>query len=118
MLQQLDDDGVLHVTFNRPPKKNAFDDAQWDAFAATLHEAAGDPRVAVVLLTGAGGNFSSGVDLASFTGGASLGITIVAGMPWSFAASATDERGPVVSTLVLAPQPAFATNPTKVSLVP
>jgi enoyl-CoA hydratase/carnithine racemase len=69
VLTDLDDDGVLLVTLNRPQKKNAFDDAQWDAFAATLHEAGRDARVAVVLLTGAGGNFSSGVDLASFTGG-------------------------------------------------
>jgi enoyl-CoA hydratase/carnithine racemase len=70
VLTQLDDEGVLLVTLNRPQKKNAFDDAQWDAFAATLHEAMADPRVAVVLLSGAGGNFSSGVDLASFAGGA------------------------------------------------
>jgi enoyl-CoA hydratase/carnithine racemase len=68
-LSQLDDEGVLLVTLNRPRKKNAFDDAQWDAFTSTLHEARQDPRVAVVLLTGAGGNFSSGVDLSSFAGG-------------------------------------------------
>jgi enoyl-CoA hydratase/carnithine racemase len=66
---ELDDEGVLLATLNRPGKKNAFDDAQWDALATTLHEAERDPRVAVVLLTGAGGNFSSGVDLASFAGG-------------------------------------------------
>lgn len=66
---QLDDEGVLLVTLNRPEKKNAFDDPQWDGLTATLQEAASDPRVAVVLLTGAGGNFSSGVDLSSFTAG-------------------------------------------------
>jgi enoyl-CoA hydratase/carnithine racemase len=70
VLTQLDDEGVLLVTLNRPQKKNAFDDAQWDGLASTLHEAQADPRIAVVLLTGAGGNFSSGVDLSSFTGGA------------------------------------------------
>jgi enoyl-CoA hydratase/carnithine racemase len=70
ILSSLDDEGVLLVTLNRPQKKNAFDDAQWDGLARTLHEAQADPRVAVVLLTGAGGNFSSGVDLASFAGGA------------------------------------------------
>ncbi len=66
---QVDDDGVLLVTLSRPEKKNAFDDAQWNGLADTLHEAMQDPRVAVVLLTGAAGNFSSGVDLGSFTGG-------------------------------------------------
>ena len=65
----LDDDGVLLVTMNRPRKKNAFDDAQWDGLGDTLREADRDPRVAVVLLTGAGGHFSSGVDLGSFGAG-------------------------------------------------
>jgi len=69
LLTQLDDEGVLLVTLNRPHKKNAFDEAQWDALADCLNESRQDPRVAVVLLTGAGGNFSSGADLSNFTGG-------------------------------------------------
>jgi len=69
VLTAVDDDGVATVTFNRPAKKNAFDEGQWDAFAAALDAAREDPRVAVVVLTGAGGNFSSGVDLGSFGGG-------------------------------------------------
>jgi enoyl-CoA hydratase/carnithine racemase len=69
ILKQLDDEGVLLVTLNRPRVKNAFDEAQWDALADTLNEARQDPAVAVVLLTGAGGNFSSGADLSNFTGG-------------------------------------------------
>jgi enoyl-CoA hydratase/carnithine racemase len=66
VLCELDGDGVLLVTLNRPAKKNAFDDAQWDGLARVLNDARQDPRIAVVLLTGAGGNFSSGVDLTSF----------------------------------------------------
>ncbi len=62
-------DGVLLVTLNRPQKKNAFDEAQWDAFADALRSARTDPDVAVVVVTGAGGDFSAGVDLASFGGG-------------------------------------------------
>ena len=54
LLQDLDEAGVLLVTLNRPKKKNAFDEAQWDALADALNEAREDPRVAVVLLTGAG----------------------------------------------------------------
>ena len=38
-----------------------------------LREADADPRVACVVLTGAGGNFSSGVDLTAFAGGGGLG---------------------------------------------
>lgn len=68
VLSNLDDDGVLLVTLNRPARKNAFNETQWDALASTLDAARVDPRVAVAVLTGAGGNFSSGVDLASFSG--------------------------------------------------
>ncbi len=67
VLTDLDEEGVLLVTLNRPHRKNAFDEAQWDALARTLAEAREDPAVAVVVLHGAGGNFSSGVDLASFS---------------------------------------------------
>jgi enoyl-CoA hydratase/carnithine racemase len=66
--RELDDEGVLLVTLDRPEKKNAFHDPQWDALGACLDAAREDPAVAAVVLTGAGGNFSSGVDLGSFTG--------------------------------------------------
>jgi len=69
MLTELDEEGVLLITLNRPAKKNAFDEDQWDAFCTALREAQADPRVAVVVLTGAGGNFSSGADLSGFGGG-------------------------------------------------
>jgi enoyl-CoA hydratase/carnithine racemase len=68
VLTTLDDEGVLLVTLNRPQKKNAFNESQWDALALVLDTAREDSRVAVVVLTGAGGNFSSGVDLGSFGG--------------------------------------------------
>lgn len=68
MLTELDEHGVLLITMNRPHKKNAFDDPQWDALADTLRSAEADPRVAVVVLTGAGGNFSSGADLSAMGG--------------------------------------------------
>jgi len=67
VLCELDAEGVLLVTLNRPAKKNAFNEAQWDALARILDEGRADPRVAVAVLTGAGGHFSSGVDLASFS---------------------------------------------------
>ena len=68
VLTELDEEGVLLVTLNRPRKKNAFSEALWEALASTLDEAREDPRVAVLVLTGANGNFSSGVDLGSFSG--------------------------------------------------
>lgn len=69
MQTELDEQGVLLVTMNRPKKKNAFDEEQWDALERVLREAEDDPRVAVVVLTGAGGNFSSGADLGAFRSG-------------------------------------------------
>ena len=66
VLRQLDD-GVLRVTFNRPQKKNAIDNAMWLAIRDTFREAAEDPAIACVLLSGAGDNFCAGVDLSSFS---------------------------------------------------
>ena len=59
-------DGVLLLTLNRPKKKNAFNDPQWDGFRDALNDAREDPAVAVVVLTGAGEDFSTGQDLAAF----------------------------------------------------
>jgi enoyl-CoA hydratase/carnithine racemase len=67
LLSELDDEGVLLLTLNRPHRLNAFNEALWEGLARTLDDARTDPRVAVVVLTGAGGNFSSGVDLSAFT---------------------------------------------------
>jgi enoyl-CoA hydratase/carnithine racemase len=66
VLLDLDDDGVLHVTLNRPRKRNAFDDPQWDGFRDALGQASADPAVAVMLLSGAGEDFSAGQDLGAF----------------------------------------------------
>jgi len=66
VLQERDEQGVLRITFNRPAKKNAFNDEQWDAASAALRAAREDERVAAVVVSGAGNDFSAGVDLSSF----------------------------------------------------
>jgi len=68
VLQQLND-GVLEIILNRPARKNAFSREQWLALADAINAARENPAIACVLLTGAGGNFSSGVDLSDFGGG-------------------------------------------------
>jgi enoyl-CoA hydratase/carnithine racemase len=54
---------VRTLTLDRPDALNAFDEALYDATAEALLEAAEDPSVAVVLITGAGRAFSAGTDL-------------------------------------------------------
>lgn len=64
MILQIDDDNrVRTLTLNRPEALNAFSEALYDATAEALLAAAGDPEVAVVLITGAGRAFSAGADL-------------------------------------------------------
>ena len=59
-------DGVFIITFNRPDKKNAFNREAWQGFSDGLIQAKADKNIACVLLTGAGDNFSSGMDLNDF----------------------------------------------------
>lgn len=66
VLQELDDHGVLLLTLNRPQRKNAFSNEQWQAFGDAIEAAGENPAVACVVVTGAGKDFSSGVDLADF----------------------------------------------------
>jgi enoyl-CoA hydratase/carnithine racemase len=65
VLTHLDDDGVLTITMNRPARRNAFDSGGFAALGNAFAEANADRRVAVALLTGAGNDFSSGLDLSA-----------------------------------------------------
>jgi len=56
-------DGVLTGTLNRPEKKNAIDAAMIDGLAALLERAELEAAVRVVVVRGAGKDFSAGMDL-------------------------------------------------------
>jgi len=58
-------DGVLTITLDRSEKKNAIDHAGFRELLSAFTEADADPQTRVVVVTGAGGNFSSGADLAA-----------------------------------------------------
>lgn len=58
-------DRIAKITFNRPDKRNAFNDQQFEDFSAALHQANDDPEVRVVILRGAGSCFGAGHDLSS-----------------------------------------------------
>lgn len=59
-------DGVGTILLNRPHLKNAFTMEMIDLWADALRSAQRDPEVRVVVVTGAGGAFCSGIDLDEF----------------------------------------------------
>lgn len=59
-------DGVFHIQMTRPEKKNALTAEMYRTMADALAIADADPSVQVILISGAGGNFTAGNDLADF----------------------------------------------------
>lgn len=59
-------DGVFHIEMARPEKKNALTAEMYATMAAALAGADADAAVRVILISGAGGNFTAGNDLADF----------------------------------------------------
>ncbi len=55
------------MTFDRAAKKNAITAEMYEQFVAHLKQAAADPPLRVVLITGAGGTFTAGNDLKDFS---------------------------------------------------
>ncbi len=56
-------DGVALLTMNRPEKRNAFNDAQYDDLRDALTDARADDAIKCAVVTGAPGAFSAGQDL-------------------------------------------------------
>jgi 2-(1,2-epoxy-1,2-dihydrophenyl)acetyl-CoA isomerase len=63
-------DGVLTITLNRPDVLNALNKAVHDGLYAGLEQAAADPAIRAVVITGAGRGFCVGQDLQEFSSGA------------------------------------------------
>jgi enoyl-CoA hydratase/carnithine racemase len=60
----VDGDGIATITIDRPEKRNAMTYAMLGAFIETVAKAGADEAVRVVIVTGAGGAFCAGTDLA------------------------------------------------------
>lgn len=58
-------DGVATVTLDHPAKRNAMTPAMWRALPPLLAELARDTAVRTLVLTGAGGTFCAGADIAA-----------------------------------------------------
>ncbi|HYJ85956.1 MAG TPA: enoyl-CoA hydratase/isomerase family protein [Pyrinomonadaceae bacterium] len=57
------DDGVAHLTLNRPDKRNALNDALISDLKAALGQGSRDESIRAIVLSGAGRDFCSGADL-------------------------------------------------------
>lgn len=68
IVKSLSEEGVLTVTFNRPKKKNALNRPAWSQLRDTFIGAKDDPKIACVVIQGAGDDFSAGMDLNDFGG--------------------------------------------------
>ncbi|HEX2826229.1 MAG TPA: enoyl-CoA hydratase-related protein [Burkholderiales bacterium] len=65
ILFDVDDHGVATLTLNRPEKYNAFTKDMINRWADILEQCEEDPKVKVVILTGAGKAFCSGGDISA-----------------------------------------------------
>ncbi|SVD82994.1 uncharacterized protein METZ01_LOCUS435848, partial [marine metagenome] len=60
------EDGVASITLNRPHRKNAITGPLADGLADAFRAVSARDEVNVVLLSGAGGGFCSGLDLVEY----------------------------------------------------
>jgi enoyl-CoA hydratase len=67
-------DRIAIITINRPRARNAINHAVSAAMAEALEELDGRPDLTVGILTGAGGTFSSGMDLKAFLAGENVSV--------------------------------------------
>ena len=61
---ELDSDGIATLTIDRPEKRGAMTYAMLMEFTAKVAAIADDERVRVLIVTGSGGSFCAGTDLA------------------------------------------------------
>jgi enoyl-CoA hydratase/carnithine racemase len=60
------EDGVLHMTFNRPAARNAMTWSMWDGLHAAAQQADADSGIDALVLRGAGESFVAGTDIGQF----------------------------------------------------
>lgn len=80
------EDGVRSLTIDRVAKRNALDQKTYRALTQALTEADADDAVRALIITGAGGHFTAGNDLADFMGDSAGGAR--AAMDFLYAISA------------------------------
>ena len=91
---------VARLVFNRPEKKNALDAQSWLLLGEALEKFAADDDARVLVVTGAGGEFSSGADLGGGITGSADAV-----------ASKLREVAAIVERLHSLPKPTVAVVP-------
>ncbi len=66
------EDGVATITLNKPERLNAFDDQMLTEWHQAIVQADADRDVRVVIITGAGRGFCSGMNVANEAGGSGI----------------------------------------------
>ncbi|MBU6268454.1 MAG: crotonase/enoyl-CoA hydratase family protein [Sphingomonadales bacterium] len=69
VLVEVEADGILLVTINRPEARNAMTKAAAEAISAAMDRLDADDGLRCAILTGAGGTFCAGMDLKGFLTG-------------------------------------------------
>ena len=92
------DGGVQVVRINRPDKKNALTRAMYEMMTAALIDGDGDDDIAVHLITGTGGLFTSGNDIKDFANRA-LDLTQTKSGASSFIATLPVLKKPIVAAV-------------------
>lgn len=66
VLTSVNEEGVGNITMNRPNRGNAFNFQQWEEFRQAWNYFNANAKARVVILSGAGNSFSTGMDLTVF----------------------------------------------------
>ncbi|WP_332683197.1 enoyl-CoA hydratase-related protein [Bosea sp. (in: a-proteobacteria)] len=90
-------DGVRQITMNRPDRRNALDRASYQGLIDALAAADAEASVRAIVLTGAGGCFTSGNDIKDFAAATATGVGARIAIDFLGAISTT--RKPIVAAV-------------------
>ena len=100
-------DGVLHITFNRPERKNALSPQMIDELIDVVTAVSVEPELRALVLRGAGGTFCAGADIKEMAARDASTVR-PAGDPQLAIARSNRRFGELVSTVRGATQPVIA----------
>lgn len=63
---QMSTNEIGRITLNQPSRRNALTSQMWDGLTEALSQAATDPDLKVLVITGAGEHFAAGADISEF----------------------------------------------------